>query len=118
MGRRGRRRGHRTLSAPESTYSDPEGNELVLRGALSPASRRKYAEIAGGSPLSQEDAWHRATEFLFERLTLSWTISGLPIQAPSELLGRYRLATQEERAWVRDVLRRHVEEHFPDVQAP
>ena len=31
---------------------------------------------------------------------------------------RFRVATGEERAWVRDVLREHVAEHFPDVQAP
>ncbi len=35
-----------------------------------------------------------------------------------ELLGRYRMATAAERQFVRDSLREHVAEHFPDVQAP
>jgi hypothetical protein len=118
MGRRSRRRGRDELAAPAVEYADDEGNVLLLRAALSPASRRQYAEVAGGSPLSREDAWQRSIEFLFERLAVRWTLAGLPIDRQRELLGRYRMATQEERAWVRDVLRRHVAEHFPELQAP
>jgi hypothetical protein len=34
------------------------------------------------------------------------------------MLGRLRAASQEERMWVRDTLRAHCAEHFPDVKAP
>ena len=69
MGKRSRRRGAQdALAAPESEYRSPAGDVLVLRGAMSPATRREYAATAAGSPLSREDAWQRAAEFLFERL--------------------------------------------------
>jgi hypothetical protein len=120
MGRRGRRRGERdALTAPESEYRSPAGDVLVLRGAMSAATRREYAATAAGSPLSREDAWQRAAEFLFERLAVRWEIAGTdPITRQKELLGRYRFATQDERQWIRDVLRRHLAEHFPELAAP
>jgi hypothetical protein len=119
MGKRSRRRGAEALAAPESEYRDAEGGVLVLRGALSPASRRSYADALAGSPLSQEDAWQRATELLFERLAVSWEIAGAePLTKQRELLGRYRLATADERRWVRDTLRRHLAEHFPEMAPP
>ncbi len=119
MGRRGRRRGAQALSAPESAYADAEHGKLILRGALSPATRREYASVREGSPLSQEDAWQRGAEFLFERLAVRWEIAGAePLERQRELLGRYRLASSEERRWIRDVLRRHLAEHFPDLRAP
>jgi hypothetical protein len=116
MGKRNRRR--EKLAAPTSDYTDPEGNVLTLRGSLSPAARREYANTITGSPLSQEDAWQRAAELLFERLAVRWTVAGLPIERQQELLGRYRMASQEERRWIRDALREHLAEHFPEVQAP
>jgi hypothetical protein len=120
MGRRSRRRGAAdALSAPESEYRSPSGDVLVLRGAMTPATRREYAAAAGGSPLSREDAWQRAVEFLFERLAVRWEIAGTePITKQKELLGRYRFASDDERRWIRDVLREHVAEHFPDLAAP
>jgi hypothetical protein len=118
MGRRSRRRGREQPAAPTTDYTDPEGNVLTLRGSMSAATRRQYAEVTAGSPLSIEDAWQRAVEFLFERLAVRWTVAGLPIERQDELLGRYRMASQDERAWVRDVLRRHIAEHFPELQAP
>jgi hypothetical protein len=119
MGKRGRRRGAEALHAPESEYRNAEGDLLLLRGALSPASRRKYAEVLAGSPLSQEDAWQRAVEFLFERLAVRWDAGGAePITRQEELLARYRFASQDERRWIRDVLREHIAEHFPDLTPP
>ena len=110
MGKRGRRRGAAdALSAPESEYRDPEGSVLVLRGAMTPATRREYAAVLAGSPLSREDAWQRATEFLFERLAVRWEISGTdPITRQNELLARYRFAGIDERRWIRDALREHL----------
>jgi hypothetical protein len=119
MGKRSRRRGAEQLSAPESAYRGPEGDVLVLRGAMSPATRREYAAALAGSPLSREDAWQRAVEFLFERLAVRWEIAGAePLTRQKELLGRYRFASAGERRWIRDVLREHVAEHFPDVTPP
>jgi hypothetical protein len=118
MAKKGRKREKREkLTAPTSEYRDPEGNVLTLRGSLTPGARREYADILAGG-LDQEDAWQRATELLFERLAVGWTISGLAITRQKELLGRYRLATGEERRFVRDSLREHAAEHFPELQAP
>jgi len=111
------RRGEQ-LAAPSSDCTDEHGNVLRLRGALTPASRREYAELLSGNLLSREDAWHRAMEFLFERLAVRWEIAGVPIERQRELLLRFRAASTEERTWVREVLREHCAEHFPDVQAP
>jgi hypothetical protein len=119
MGKRSRRRGADTLRAPESSYASPDGDVLVLRGAMTPATRTEYAAALGGSPLSQEDAWQRAVEFLFERLAVRWEIAGTePIARQKDLLARYRFASQAERRWIRDVLREHLAEHFPDLEAP
>jgi len=119
VGRRGRRRGQQeSLAAPTSDYEDGEGNVLTLRAALSPATRREYSAVLAGSPLSREDAWQRAVEFLFERLAVRWTVAGLPIERQSELLARLRFASGEERAWIRGVLREHLAEHFPELEAP
>ena len=119
MGRRGRRRGHEALAAPESSYPGPDGDVLVLRGAMTPATRREYAAVTAGSPLSREDAWQRAVEFLFERLAVRWEIAGTdPITRQKDLLARYRFASADERRWIRDVLRDHLAEHFPDISPP
>jgi hypothetical protein len=91
---------------------------LTLRGALTPKTRREYAETFASNPLSREDAWQRAVEFLFERLAVRWEISGVPTEGQKALLMRYRVATQDERRFVRDSLREHLAEHFPDMEAP
>jgi hypothetical protein len=105
--------------APESEYRDAEGNVLVLRGAMTPGTRRQYAETTGGNPLSQEDAWQRSVEFLFERLVVRWEIAGTePLTRQQDLLGRFRFASSAERSWIRDVLREHLAAHFPDLEAP
>jgi hypothetical protein len=116
MGKRGRRQ-HR-LAAPRSDYSDAAGNVLSLRGSLTPGARRQYAEALASNPLSQEDAWQRAVELLFEMLAVRWSIAGAPIERQRELLARFRAASGEERASVRAALREHCAEHFPDVKAP
>ena len=120
MGKRSRRRGAQdALAAPEVEYRSSSGDVLVLRGAMSPATRREYAATAAGAPLSREDAWQRAAEFLFERLALRWEIAGAePITRQKELLGRYRFASAEERRWIRDVLREHLADLFPELTPP
>jgi hypothetical protein len=117
------------LRAPNSDYTDAEGNVLTLRGSLTPATRLQYAATfaGGGQPIgdrpaaTREDAWQRAVEFLFERLAVRWEIAGVggsSINRQRELLARFRVASPAERAWVRSALREHCAEHFPDVQAP
>ena len=107
------------LKAPSSEYRSPDGDVLALRGSMTPGTRREYAATLGGSPLSQEDAWQRAVEFLFERLAVSWEVAGTdPITRQKELLGRFRMASRAERRWIRDVLREHLAEHFPELQQP
>jgi hypothetical protein len=106
------------MKAPSSGYTDPEGNVLTLRGSLTPSTRQQYARELAGNPLSREDAWQRAVEMLFERLAVRWEIAGAPIERQKELLARFRVASPHERAWVRQVIREHCAEHFPDVQAP
>jgi hypothetical protein len=116
VARRGRRQAR--LAAPNSDYSDAHGNTLTLRGSLTAGSRREYERAFSGSPLSREDAWQRAGELLFERLAVRWVIAGMPIERQRELLARFRMASSEERTWVRAALREHCAEHFPDVHAP
>jgi hypothetical protein len=115
MGKRNRKR--EKIVAPTSEYRDSEGNILTLRGSLTPGSRREYADTLGAG-LEREDAWQRATELLFERLTVSWTIADLELSRQKELVGRYRMASPDERRFIRDALRDHVAEHFPELQAP
>jgi hypothetical protein len=119
VGRRARARGRgERLRAPDSEYASAAGDVLVLRGTLTPATRRRYAEVLHGRPLSQEDAWQRAVEFLFERLAVSWTVSDVPTTGQRALLARLRAATPDERRFVRDALREHAAEHFPELEAP
>jgi hypothetical protein len=119
MGKRGRARGKvEKLTAPESEYISPRGEVLVLRGALTPKTRRQYHEVLHGNALSREDAWQRAVELLFERLAVRWVIADVPTEGQRELLLRFRVATPDERGWIRDVLREHLAEHFPDLEAP
>src|SRR5688500_5288334 len=113
MGKRGRQR--EKLSAPTSEYNDAEGNVLVLRGSLTPATRRDYATLlqtGTGPAQTREDIWQRAVEFLLERLAVSWTVSGGETSKQKELLLRFRVASASERAWIREVLREHLAEWF------
>jgi len=107
------------LKAPTSDYRSADGTAvLTLRGAMTPKTRQAYADVLAGNILSQEDAWHRAVEFLFERLAVRWEIAGVATEGQKALLMRFRVATQDERRFVRDALREHVTEHFPELQAP
>ena len=105
------------MSAPVSVYTDPEAGQLELRGSLTLKARAEYAATLGGG-LDHDDAWQRATELLFERLAVAWTVAGVRSDKQKELLGRYRMASAAERQFVRDSLRAHVAENFPDVEAP
>jgi hypothetical protein len=122
MARRKPRRRREQLKAPSADYTDAEGNVLTLRGTLTAATRLRYARTLegqeGSAASTREDAWQRATELLFEHLAVRWVIAGAPIERQRELLARFRAASPAERAWVREALREHCAEHFPDVSAP
>jgi hypothetical protein len=101
--------------APTVEYVDPEGNVLVLRQTLSAATIAKVGEAPAGEAASQEDAWRRRSETLFERLAVSWEIAGLPLEDQKMLLGRYRMADAETQRWVRQTIAEHLERHIPEL---
>ena len=116
MGKRNRGTGR--ISAPTTDYRDAEGNVLTLRGSMSPLTRHKYKSTLHDQHVSTDDSWHRAVEFLFERLVERWTVYDVPTEGQKELLMRYRIATPAEKRWIRDVLRQHLAANFPDIEAP
>ncbi len=119
MGRRSRRRersadGSPSKPTPTSGYTDAEGNVLTLRDELSAGTWAKLDALEAKPAASAEDRWQRRGEFLFERLAVRWEISGLPLEGQRELLGRYRMASADERRWVREVLDEHLRTHAPE----
>lgn len=125
MGRRSRRRQQQGgaagpgSAAPASTattdYTDAEGNVLTLRDALSAGTLKKLTGESGSAAASPDDLWQRRGELMFERLAVSWTISGLPLTGQKELLGRYRMADGDTRRWVRETVERHLREKHPEL---
>ena len=91
---------------------------LTLRNRLSAGTLGELEQLEHRPAASAEDRWQRRSEVLFERLAVSWTVEGVEWTKQKEVLARFRVATPEEKAWVRDVLREHVAEWFPDVEAP
>ena len=96
-------------------YVDPEGNILTLRGSLSNATIAKLSEGPATAATSQEDAWHRRSEMIFERLAVRWEIAGLPLDDQKMLLGRYRMAGADTQQWVRETITAHLERYIPDL---
>jgi hypothetical protein len=101
--------------APTVDYTDPEGNVLTLRQTLSPGTIAKLGEPPAGEATSQDDAWRRRSEALFERLAVCWEIAGLPLDDQKMLLGRYRMADAETQRWVRQIIAEHLERHLPEL---
>jgi hypothetical protein len=117
VGRRSRKRaggGGGGAAPATSDYTDADGNVLTLRDSLSWGTRRKLDEALGSAASTRDDVWQRRGELLFERLAVSWTISGLPLTGQKELLGRYRMADSDTRRWVRETM----EEHFRSLSGP
>ena len=121
MGSRSRRRARRGEAAPATPvsttdYALDEGNVLTLRDELSAGTLRKLDDLDARPAASAEDRWQRRGEFLFERLAVRWEIAGLPLEGQRELLGRYRLASSDERQQVRAVLAEHLAKHHPEIE--
>lgn len=112
-GKKGRRRERREV--PTASHRDSEGNVLVLRCELSPATIEKIREGATTEAAGVDDVWQRREEMLFERLAVSWEIAGLPLDDQKMLLGRYRMADPETRRWVRETITNHVRDHIPEL---
>jgi hypothetical protein len=100
---------------PTVEYVDAEGNKLALRQSLSHGTITKLAEGPATAATSQEDAWHRRSELLFERLAVGWEIAGLPLTDQKMLLGRYRMADAATQQWVRETIARHLERYIPEL---
>jgi hypothetical protein len=115
VGRRSRRRGQESTPASTADYRDAAGNVLTLRDELSPGSLRALEQLDAKPAASAEDRWQRRGELLFERLAVRWEIAGLPIDTQKELLGRYRMASADERRWVREQLGEHLRTRHPEV---
>lgn len=89
---------------------------LTLRDELTEGTLRSLAGLEAKPAASAEDRWQRRTEVLFERLAVRWEISGLPLEGQKELLGRYRMASTEERRRVREVLAEHLRTRYPEIE--
>jgi len=129
MGKRSRARARQGAQpeplpdAPTTEYPAPDGSAvLTLRGALTAGTRMAYRRALAGEDrppgAAREDAWQRAVELLFERLAVRWVVNDVPTEGQKELLLRFRVASQDERRFVRDALRAHLAEHFPELPAP
>jgi hypothetical protein len=113
-----KRKDKRSRPDPVETrdYTDPEGNVLTLRCSLTPGTLRTLARPAGErAAASADDAWRRRNEMLFERLAVGWEIAGLPLTDQKLLLGRYRMADEQTRRWVRQTINEHLEHHLPEL---
>ncbi|HEU4461118.1 MAG TPA: hypothetical protein VFR75_00860 [Solirubrobacterales bacterium] len=100
---------------PTIDYVDSEGNVLTLRQTLSAGTIAKVGEPPAGEASSQDDAWRRRSEVLFERLVVRWEIAELPLTEQKMLLGRYRMADGETQRWVRRTIAEHLERYIPEL---
>jgi hypothetical protein len=111
-----RKQGRRSRQKAATTdYTDAEGNVLTLRQSLSAATIAKLGEGPASAAASQDDAWRRRAELLFERLAVRWEIAGLPLTDQKMLLGRYRMADAATQEWVRRTIAEHLERFIPEL---
>lgn len=120
VGRRSRRRAQAGGGGPRAPvgttdYRGDDGGVLTLRDELSTGTLRQLETLDSKPAASAEDRRQRRAELLFERLAVRWEIAGLPLESQKELLGRYRMASSEERRWVRETLAEHLRTCHPDV---
>ena len=122
MGKRQRKRrneggaGPAASSATTTAHVDEEGNVLTLRDELSAGTLRRLEQLDGRPAASADDRWQRRVELLFEHLAVRWELAGLPLEGQKELLGRYRMASAEERRRVRHALSEHLRTRYPELK--
>ena len=114
VAKRKRQRAERKKAATVE-YVDSEGNILTLRQELSAGTIARLGEGPTTAAASMEDAWHRRSELLFERLAVLWEVSGLPLTDQKMLLGRYRMADAATQRWVRETIFSHVQRYIPEL---
>ena len=89
---------------------------------LSASTREQYKSVRSGlsdaPSATREDARQRAAEYLFERIVTKWDASGVIYEGQRDLLMRFRVASQAEREAIRNALRAHLAEWFPELDAP
>ena len=107
--KKGKRRERDKPNAAAIAYTDAAGNTLRLRRMLSAKTIAKIGEAPASDAASVDDAWQRREEMLFERLVVDWEVAGLPLDDQKMLLGRYRMASPEERRWIRATIAEHIE---------
>ena len=112
-----RHRKQQRTKGPTSSYTDEDGNVLVLRQKLSSGTIKQFRAEMVSDAASVDDIWQRRTEMLFERLAVSWEIAGLPLDDQAMLLGRYRMADSDTKRWVRETLAGHVREFVPELDS-
>jgi hypothetical protein len=113
MAKRKRRRPREKV--PTVEYRDAEGNVLALRESLSVGTVAKLREGPATAATTQDDAWRRRQELLFERLAVSWEIAELPLTDQKMLLGRYRMADAATQEWVRRTIDEHLRRFIPEL---
>lgn len=121
VGKRARKRrreggGEAPAPAAATDYRDDEGGVLTLRDELSAGTVRGLESLESRPAASADDRWQRRVEYLFERLAVRWELAGLPLEGQGELLGRYRMASADERRRVREALVEHLRTRAPDVE--
>jgi hypothetical protein len=109
------RRRREREAAETVDYTDPEGNVLSLRRSLSSRTIRKLNKPHRKDAASAEDVWARRNEMLFEYLAVNWEVSGLPLDDQKMLIGRYRMASADEKRWVRETIDTHIERYIPEL---
>jgi hypothetical protein len=114
MAKRKQRRRPRP-KAPTVEYTDPDGNVLTLRQSLSAGTVAKLGAGPATAATTQDDAWRRRSELLFEHLTVAWEIADLPLTDQKMLLGRYRMADAATQEWVRRTIFNHIDQFIPEL---
>jgi hypothetical protein len=115
-GKKSKRRKPEKPNAAAIVYTDGQGNTLRLRRMVSAKTIAKIGEAPTGAAASIDDAWQRREEMLFERLVVDWEIAGLPLGDQKMLLGRFRMASPEERRWIRSTIAEHIETWIPQLK--
>ena len=120
MGKRQRRRARSGGESPDAaattTYPFGEDGSISLRDELTAGTLRTLEKLDAQPAASADDRWQRRMELLFERLVVRWDIAGLPLAGQRELLGRYRMASADERKQAREVLTEHLRSRHPEIE--
>ena len=105
------------ISMPRTTLEAIRLRILKIRSGMIGFSMRD-SQVKNAASSASATAPKPSTWIDVQPWAVAWTIAGLRTEKQKELLGRYRMASAAERQFVRDSLRAHVTENFPELQAP